>query len=164
LVGLDGDSGNALSVRRDGNQFPTVALCGLFSHVMARQEMVNRNRVLLTGAIVIAAVLVGMTVPTFVPAIAASNSQSVLLTVNSNGGTYLIQANGGYCTIQFTPGQVNNSTATNPQQPSISHTNATGTQSSITTQQLPNNSSVHYNLPYTSVGIGPCPPASSFGK
>ena len=121
--------------------------------------MVTRNRVLLTGAIVIAAVLVGMTVSAFVPAFAASNSQSVLLTVSSNGGTYTIQANGGYCTIQFTPGQVNNSATTQPQQPSTSYTNATAT-----TQQLPNNSSVHYNLPYTSVGIGSCPPASSFGK
>ncbi len=129
------------------------------------EKMVRRNRVFLSGAIVIAAVLVGMTVPAFVPAFAASNSQSVSIVVGSNGGTYTIQANGGSCTIQFTPsGQVNNSTATSSQQPSNSNTNSTSTQSSTTTQQLPNNSSVHYNLPFTVVASGSCLPASSFGK
>ena len=41
--------------------------------------MVTRNRVLLTGAMVMAALLIGLTLPGLVPALAAANSTSVVI-------------------------------------------------------------------------------------
>jgi hypothetical protein len=81
--------------------------------------MVARNRVILAGTIALAALLVGITFPALIPAIAATNSHSVIISPSpqSTGslapnGTVNILVNGSaitsgtltlVCPVQVTP-------------------------------------------------------------